>query len=147
SYIPQVGSNLVYAVEGAETIDEVAAVPGRILDVQGRATVPADPAFGASDHVASVLLAARRAGSPHRAAANVALDHDLMHWLEAEGYRTVEIEPAATPASAVETAIKRAPEAAVVFHGPGEGVEANAYLLGADPDEVVGILKRHLDET
>ncbi|MFP4590490.1 MAG: thiamine-phosphate synthase family protein [Halobacteriales archaeon] len=145
-YVPQVGSNLAYALAEAETIDEVAAVPGRILDVKGRATVPTDPEFGASDHVAAVLLAARRGGSPHRAALNVALEGDLMHWLEAEGYRTVEIEPESTPEAAVEAAIRRAPAAAVVFHGPGEGVEANAYLLGADPDEVVGILERHIDQ-
>jgi predicted transcriptional regulator len=66
--IPAVGSNLVEALPDARSIDEIAAVPGRILDIKGRATVPADPEFGVSEHVAGVLLAAREGGSDARGA-------------------------------------------------------------------------------
>ncbi len=51
--IPAVGSNLVQCLPEADSIEDVAAVPGRILDVKGRAPIPADPEFGVSEHVAS----------------------------------------------------------------------------------------------
>ncbi len=146
-YLPQVGSNLVYALEDAETIDDVAAVPGRILDIKGRAMAPTGPEFGASDFVATVLLAARRGGSDHRAALNVTFDPDLMHWLEAEGYRSVEVEPEADLEAAVEAAIQRTPEAAVLYHRAGTGIEANVYLLGEEPGQLVDVVRDHLDHT
>jgi predicted transcriptional regulator len=66
--IPNVGSNLVECLPDATDVADVAGVPGRIFDVKGRATIPADPEFGVSEHVASVLLSARTAGAPVRAA-------------------------------------------------------------------------------
>ena len=56
--IPAVGSNLVECLPDATGVDDVAGVPGRIFDVKGRTTVPADPEFGVSEHVAGILLAA-----------------------------------------------------------------------------------------
>lgn len=138
--IPQVGSNLVYARSDADTIDDVAGVPGRIVEIKGRATVPADPEFGVSEHVASVVLAAMDAGSEVRAGINLAFDADLMYRLETAGYRTVEVEPAAELAPSVTAALERAPTARAVYHEDGPGIEANVYLLGPDPGAVVDMV-------
>src|SRR6056297_1440662 len=93
SLIPAVGSNLVECLPNAEGIDDVAAIPGRIFDVKGKATVPSDPEFGVSEHVASVLLAAREAGRDVHAAVNVRYDPDIVAALEGAGYDTVEFDP------------------------------------------------------
>lgn len=138
--IPQVGSNLVYARESAETIDDVAGVPGRIVEIKGRATVPAEPEFGVSEHVASVVLAAIRGGSEARSAVNLAFDSDLMYQLEVDGYRTAAVEPTHALADAVEAAVERAPDVDVIYHEEGPGIEANVYVLGATPDAVVDIV-------
>ncbi len=138
--IPQVGSNLVYARPDAERIDDVAGVPGRIVEIKGRATVPAAPEFGVSEHVASVVLAARRGGSEVRSALNIAFDSDLMYRIEAGGYRTASVAPTDELSEAVESTIRRAADTQVIYHEDGPGIEANVYVLGADPEAVVDLV-------
>ena len=138
--IPAVGSNLVEALPDATTVDDVAAVPGRILDVKGKATVPGDPEFGVSGHVASVLLAARDAGSPARAALNVRYEPSLVADLEARGHETAEFDAEADLEPAVAAALADGP-VDVLYQTGGFGVEPICYVLGADAGEVVAIVR------
>jgi len=59
-YIPEVQSNLGYAIDPryASGREDVAAVPGRIMNYMGKARPSGPPTFGASDHVARKILAA-----------------------------------------------------------------------------------------
>jgi hypothetical protein len=129
--IPAVGSNLVEAVPGAERIDDVAAVPGRLLEVKGRTTVPAEPEFGVSEHVAGLLLAARGAGSDARAAVNVRYDPGLVERLAAE-YEAVEFDAEDDVERAVADAIRSNHDAAVLYQTGGFGVEPVVYVLAPD---------------
>jgi hypothetical protein len=135
--IPAVGSNLVEALPGATTIDEVAGVPGRILDIKGRATVPGDPEFGVSAHVASLLLATRAAGSDARAALNVSYDAETIDALESAGYVVAEFDADADLEAAVADALAETPDADVLYQTGGFGIEPICYLLGADASAVV----------
>ncbi|WP_255197334.1 thiamine-phosphate synthase family protein [Halorarius litoreus] len=130
--IPAVGSNLVEALPGAASIDDVAAIPGRILDIKGRATVPADPEFGVSEHVAGVLLAAREGGSDARGALNVRYTPEVIERLEAAGYETVAFDADAPVDEAVADAVRANPAADVVYQTGGFGVEPVVYLLASD---------------
>ena len=130
--IPAVGSNLVQVLPDGDGIDDVAAVPGRILDVKGRATIPADPEFGVSEHVATVVLAAREAGSSARAALNVRYDESVVAALESAGHTTVEFDAEAAIETAVADALAEAPDADVLYQTGGMGVEPVVYLLGDD---------------
>jgi predicted fused transcriptional regulator/phosphomethylpyrimidine kinase/predicted transcriptional regulator len=128
--IPAVGSNLVEALPDARRIEDVAAVPGRILDVGGQATVPGDPEFGVSQHVANVLLAAQAAGSDARAALNVAYDEATVDALDAEGLTAVAFDPEADLAVAIADALE--PEADVLYQTGAMGVEPIIYVLGPE---------------
>jgi predicted fused transcriptional regulator/phosphomethylpyrimidine kinase/predicted transcriptional regulator len=130
--IPAVGSNLVEGLPDATGIDDVAAVPGRIVDVKGRATVPADPEFGVSEHVAGVLLAARAGGSDARGAVNVAYGPEIVAALEDAGHTAVEFDPEADLAAAVTSAVDETPDADVLYHTGGFGIEPVVYVLAAD---------------
>ncbi|MFB6233691.1 MAG: thiamine-phosphate synthase family protein [Haloarculaceae archaeon] len=134
--VPAVGSNLVEALADAETIEDVAAVPGRVLDVRGRATIPGDPEFGVSQHVASVLLAARGAGSDARAALNIRYDPETVAALEAEGLTAVEFDPEAPLENAIADALADAPDAEVLYQSGAMGVEPILYVLGPDAPTV-----------
>ena len=129
--IPAVGSNLVEAVPGATAIDDVAAVPGRLLEVKGRTTVPADPEFGVSEHVAGLLLAARTAGSDDRAAVNVRYDPVLLERLAAE-HEVVEFDAEADLEGAVADAVRSNPDASVLYQTGGFGVVPVVYVLAPD---------------
>ncbi|ADD05974.1 HTH domain protein / thiamine-phosphate synthase [Natrialba magadii ATCC 43099] len=134
--IPAVGSNLVACTPDAEGIDDVAGVPGRIFDVKGRTTVPAAPEFGVSEHVATVLLAARRHGADASAAINIAYEDDLLADLTERGHVAAEFDEVDDIASSVGAAIDDQPEATVLYQTGGTGIEPLIYVLGADAESV-----------
>jgi hydroxymethylpyrimidine kinase/phosphomethylpyrimidine kinase len=69
--IPEVMSNLGYALPYAEGSEHVAAFPGRILRTSQGALVPAPPAFGASRHIAALILTTAERFPHLRAAMNI----------------------------------------------------------------------------
>lgn len=141
--IPNVGTNLVEALPEPAGIEDVAAVPGRIVDVKGAATVPGEPEFGVSEHVAKVLLSARTGGADAAAALNVSYDPDVVERFEAAGYRTAEFDPDAPTdpvRQATETLVADAGAAGeepfVLYQTGAHGVEAITYVLGPDAPTV-----------
>ncbi|RZH68597.1 thiamine-phosphate synthase family protein [Natrinema altunense] len=141
SLIPAVGSNLVACTPDAEDVDDVAGVPGRIFDVKGRATVPADPEFGVSEHVARVLLAARRHGADVSAAINVTYEPGLIDDLTEQGHVAAEFDESGDVASSVGAAIEDEPEATVLYQTGGMGIEPLIYVLGPDAESVADTLR------
>lgn len=69
--IPEVMSNLGYALPYAEGPEHVAAFPGRILKTPQGTLIPAPPAFGASRHIAAIILTAQKTRPQLRAAMNI----------------------------------------------------------------------------
>ncbi|TYT63012.1 thiamine-phosphate synthase family protein [Natrialba swarupiae] len=134
--IPAVGSNLVACTPGAEDVDDVAGVPGRIFDVKGQTTVPASPEFGVSEHVATVLLAARSRGAEVSAAINVTYDRELLGALEERGHVAAEFDESEDIASSVAAAIDDEPDATVLYQTGGMGIEPLIYVLGSDAESV-----------
>ena len=102
--IPNVGANVVECLPDATTVDDVAAIPGRLVDVKGQAMVPGEPEFGVSEHVATVLLAAREGGATARAAVNVRYEPDVLARLEAS-YPAVEFDAERPTREAVRAAV------------------------------------------
>lgn len=130
-HIPAVGSNLVECLPDATSIDDVAAVPGRVLDVKGQVTVPNDPEFGASGHLASVLLAARTAGSDSRAALNIRYSAETIDRLSEMGLTCGEFDPEADLSVAIRDAFADGPTD-VLYQSGGFAVEPAVYLFGED---------------
>jgi predicted fused transcriptional regulator/phosphomethylpyrimidine kinase/predicted transcriptional regulator len=133
--VPNVGSNLVEAVPDARDLDDVAGVPGRLFEVKGRLAVPAEPEFGASEHVATVLLAARAGGSEARAAVNLSYDAGLVDALGGDGPAIEFDAEAADLAAAIQGAPVRCEDPAsvgVLYQTGGFGLEPIVYVLGPD---------------
>jgi len=139
--IPAVGSNLVECLPDAEGIDDVAAVPGRILDLKGRAHVPGEPEFGVSEHGASVLLAAREAGSDARATLNISYTPETIERLEEQGLATAEFDAEADTDEAIADALAEHPGADVLYQTGGFGVEPIVYVFGPDAPTVAGVIR------
>ncbi len=134
--LPAVGSNLVACPESARSVADVVGVPGRIVAVKGRARVPADPEFGASGHVAAVLLAARAAGADVAAAMNVRYAREIVEGLR-EAATVATFDARADRERAVGDALDDAPGAEVLYHTGGDGIEPIVYVLGADVETVL----------
>jgi hydroxymethylpyrimidine kinase/phosphomethylpyrimidine kinase len=69
--VPEVMSNLGYAVPYPEGPQDVAAFPGRLVKTPGGLIIPAPPAFGASRHIASIILTAMTTHPELRSAMNI----------------------------------------------------------------------------
>ncbi|WP_247010483.1 thiamine-phosphate synthase family protein [Halorientalis litorea] len=139
--IPAVGTNLVECLPDADGIEDVVAVPGRIIDVKGRPEIPAEPEFGMSEHVAGILLTAREHGSDARATLNLAYGPDIVAGFEDAGYSTVEFDAEADADAAIAAALADDPDADVLYQTGGFGIEAVAYVLGPDAPTVAGMAR------
>ncbi len=69
--IPEVMSNLGFAAPYPEGPRDVAAFPGRLVKSPSGLLIPAPPAFGASRHLAAVILTAMAAHPEMRSAMNI----------------------------------------------------------------------------
>ena len=69
--IPEVMSNLGYAAPYPEGPQDVAAFPGRLVKSPQGLLIPAPPAFGASRHLAAIILTAMATHPELRSAMNI----------------------------------------------------------------------------
>ncbi len=84
--IPEVQSNLAYALPWACRVEEVAAFPGRIVAFGESARLVGCPRFGASSHVARIILAAMRFDPRKRAAMNIRFDPRFLEKARQKGF-------------------------------------------------------------
>lgn len=146
--IPEIQSNLGYALPYAQTPDDVAAVPGRIVRVGERVETLHDPEFGASSHVARVILTAMRADPGRRSAMALAFSEDIVRICRQAGWKVASFsrddEPQdirAREGSSLEWGTGRAIEEAgavpdVIFDRGSMGKEPIVRVLGSTPGEV-----------
>jgi len=80
--IPEVRTNIVYALPDAKNINDVAGIDGRITNVDGRPRACGYPAFGASSHMARIVLEVMKFDKGLRAGINFAWSEEFASWLE-----------------------------------------------------------------
>jgi hydroxymethylpyrimidine/phosphomethylpyrimidine kinase len=123
--IPEVMSNLGYALPYAEGPQDVAAFPGRLVKSNQGLLIPAAPAFGASRHLAPLILTVLDAYPYLRSAMNIRY------------FSGVE-EIAPLLSLKVAAALNPGEPPPDLIHDPGDwGKEPLLYILGPDPQTVV----------
>lgn len=153
--MPEVRVNVVYALPGAKTPDEVAAVDGRITVVRGLPHASGMPKFGASDHMARLIIEARKYDPSISAGINFKCDAGVIEvvqgfcserglpfgWID----RTREPADIAGPDGAsmpwkVKQLVDTSGSVPKLFYeGDGWGKEPLFVALGSDAVEVTGI--------
>jgi predicted fused transcriptional regulator/phosphomethylpyrimidine kinase/hydrogenase maturation factor len=141
--LPQVGTNLVYAKEGAETAMDVAGLSGRVVASTGGALLCGETAYGASQHLASVVLEAEKKDSGVRSAINVKAGEDVATGLRRLGLSVVTIPSKVEGEGCPVTHYMRShDELYDAYIHPGDfGVEPTTTILGESPETLVEILK------
>jgi XRE family transcriptional regulator, thiamine biosynthesis regulator len=141
--MPEVSVNIAYAPEGASSVQEIVAVPGRIVRVRGTARSFMRPEYGASTHVANVLLAMMSHDRSLRAAMNVRYDQKMRRALSQVMIRPLLLDQARVRRDSemigpLRAALRSAsgPVTAVVDPG-APGLEAGLYLFAQDAIRVV----------
>ncbi len=156
--IPEVQSNLGYALPFAETHQDVAAFPGRLVRV-GRGIVSVrSPAFGASRHIGTIILTAMRHDPGFRSVMNIRFSERLIEKCETLGWKVGSFDRGKEPegvkqqeGSSLEWGTEQVlskettiPD--VIFDRGDVGKEPMIRVLGRDPDEVVDKVLRLTEE-
>jgi hydroxymethylpyrimidine kinase/phosphomethylpyrimidine kinase len=147
--IPEVRSNLGYALPGALDFSEVAAVPGRISQAGEQIILGRPPCFGASRHIARVILAAMKRDSGTRSAMNVRYSDEILSACRSVGLRIASFDRREEPkevkereGSTLEWGTQKALEGMqgvpdVIYDEGDLGKEPMIRVLGKDPMAVV----------
>ena len=141
-HIPNVGTNIAMSMPDAESVADVAAVPGRIHTMGGQANVPADPEFGASKHVATAVLAMGSVAPQHRGALNLKTSDELLAALTDAGLSTAEFEAGYEDRyqRLTDLLASTEPTPEVLYHEGAFGIEPITYLFGESATDAVTTL-------
>jgi len=151
--IPEVRTNLVYAKSHPESPEDVLGIDGRITVVNSMPRAAGNPKFGASSHMARLIIEINKINPSIRAGVNFASNKHLVNWLgihcQNRGWIFSVIDRAKEPEEIKEEEgasmpwkVKEAIRAAggkvpKVFYETGAvGKEEVAVLVGEDPIEV-----------
>jgi len=151
--MPEVRVNLVYSMESASSPEDVAGIDGRITLVSGKVKAAGYPRFGASDHMARLIIEVRKYDKRYRAGINFAWTPEISAFLEEYckkmGWDYAGIDRSLEPKefssvegksmpwkikTLVEKCGGKVPK--VFYEGPGLGKEPLTVLLGRDAVEV-----------
>jgi len=147
--MPEVSINIVYSTKNPKTIYDVAAIPGRIVKVGDYVKAVGRPVFGASQHMANVLLAVNSLDNRIRAAINVRNDDYVKNIITKLGlpYIVAEDDKGLINEEMIIQAIVKAYDKlrvvpCVVFHEGGIGYEPATYIFGENPMQVTEIAEK-----
>lgn len=147
--IPEVQSNLVYAETGAEKESQVAGFPGRIIRFRDGIRVLANPEFGASQHIAHIVLTVLKHDSSYRSAMNIKYSGKIIDVCLKIGFAVERFDRADEPAAnknkegfslewGVNSVLLHArmiPD--IIYDRGGWGKEPMVRVLGRNPVEVI----------
>jgi hydroxymethylpyrimidine kinase/phosphomethylpyrimidine kinase len=154
--IPEVQSNIGIGLPGAQGAEDVAAIPGRIVKNGNDIFTVAAPQFGASQHVAKIVLTAMHFDPSMRAVMNIKFSDTILKACRKLKFKVASFDRAKEPKSVKQkegsslewgthTAIKKCgfvPD--IIYDLGGQGKEEMIRVLARDIGELVEkVLKIH----
>lgn len=147
--IPEVSSNLGYALPYSLGTEDVAAFPGRIVRFKDSVTTFGSPEFGASRHIANIILTVMKFDPEYCSAINIRYSEENVAQLERKGFLVGHFDRRIEPkkikereGSSLEWGVgevlrkmKRVPD--FIYDEGDVGKEPMIRVLGKTPMEVV----------
>lgn len=154
--VPECQVNFGYALSLAVDRNDVAAVPGRIVRLGTRMKAVSHPEFGASKHIAEVILEAMKVSPEIRSAMDLKYDEEFLNRAKGLGMKVSHFDRREEPEEVgkkegmtmrwgTRVAIQRAggvPD--IIIDLGGWGKEPMIFLLGRNPKEVLDKFERIL---
>jgi len=144
-FVPEVGLNIGYALPNAKELKDVCAINGRIVKTKDAVVKCGCIDFGASKHIASIILAAMHADMGNRCAMNIKYSEENLQKCKKAGLTISSFDRTRESKNVNSTmewgtgeAIKRygsVPDA--IYDKGGIGKEPMIRVLGANPKEVL----------
>lgn len=155
--IPETQSNFVYAIPNATNIMEVAGVSGRIVKInEKKVKASSFIEFGASKHIASAVISYMTINPAIRAGFNLKYDKKIIELLQSF-LKVSEYERQLEPSEfkekegltipwGIKQALRRVPNANVIYHKGDFGKEPMIILFGQNPKEIIKYIKRIIEK-
>ncbi len=147
-WLPEVGTNFAYALPHARYGEDVCALEGRMMALRGRVVHTGCYSFGASRHVARIVLEAVRHDPEKRSAINVKFSDAHLELVKRAGLSVASFDRKDEPPDmkTMEWGTRSAIEACgyvpdVIFDRGGIGKEPMIRVLGNDPQDVAKKLR------
>ena len=149
--VPEVQCNLGMGLSGARSADDVAAFPGRLIRVRRDVRSVAPPEFGASSHVARIILTAMRKDPAKRSVMNIRYDDAILGACRGLGLSIASFDRHEEPleskrreGSSLEWGTARVIEEQgfvpdIVYDLGDEGKEPMIRVIASDPERVADI--------
>ncbi len=151
--IPEVSSNLGYALPYANGPEDIASFPGRIVRFKDTIKTLADPEFGVSSHIANIILSVIRFDPDYCSAMNIRYSKENILKLKKKGFTIGHFDRKKEPkelkekegsslewgVSMVLEKMKRVPD--FIYDEGDIGKEPMIRVLGRNPIEVVNKVK------
>jgi hydroxymethylpyrimidine/phosphomethylpyrimidine kinase len=146
---PEVQSNLGYGLSMARGPEDVAAFPGRFVRLGKEVARVSDPEFGASQHIAKIILTAMRYHPEMRSAMNVRLEEEILararkaglslgHFSRGNEPGWVKRREGSSLSWGVDQVLRKTRKFPDLIFDRGDvGKEPMIRVLGRDPEEVV----------
>lgn len=154
--IPEVQSNIGVGLPGAEGVADVVAIPGRIVKRGRDIFTVAQPQFGASRHVAKIVLTVMRFDPSQRAVMNIKFTGSLLKACQRLGFKIGSFSRADEPksvkqleGSSLEWGTHQAIRACgfvpdIIYDLGGQGKEEMIRVIASDVGSLLDkILKIH----
>jgi hydroxymethylpyrimidine kinase / phosphomethylpyrimidine kinase / thiamine-phosphate diphosphorylase len=152
--IPEVQSNLAYAIPFAESVDDVASFPGRIVRLVNTVATLSSARFGASRQIHHLVLAAMEYDPERRSAMSIAYSDTLVRRIRSLGYTVAEFDRSRTPPDLqqeegstlawgvqdVMEELGKVPDA--IFDRGAVGKVPMIRVFGTDPGSIVNLIAR-----
>ncbi len=147
--IPEVQSNLGFAIRSARSVADVVAFPGRIVRFGDTVATLAAPEAGASRHVARIILTLMAFDPDYRAAMNIRYEPQILRNCRKQAWVVRHFDRTDEPrrikereGSSLEWGVRSVLEKSaripdVIYDGGDAGKEPMIRVLGKTPQEVV----------
>jgi hydroxymethylpyrimidine kinase / phosphomethylpyrimidine kinase / thiamine-phosphate diphosphorylase len=147
--IPEVQMNIGYAVPNPKGAEDIAAYPGRIGRCQGGVVTKGEPQFGASSHVARMILSCMKCFPFVRACANIRYSEEALDRAKEKGMGMVFADHQEEPDSlkgvdegGFDSLVTKALESAttppdIIYDLGCRGKEPMIRLFARDPEELL----------
>ncbi len=147
--IPEVQSNLGYALPHGEKRVDIAAFPGRIIRIDDSIETMRGPEFDASQHIASIILTVMKYDPEYRSAMNLRYSKEILQACSTLNYSVTSFDRKQEPEEikeaegsslewGVEWVLRRNGGVPDIIYDEGDrGKEAMVRVIGRNPGEVV----------
>jgi hydroxymethylpyrimidine/phosphomethylpyrimidine kinase len=147
--IPEVQSNLGYAIPSARSVADIVAFPGRIVRYEDTVVTVASPQPGGSKHIATIILAVMKCDPTYRSAMNIRYDKEILrkcrrhHWVikmfdRREEPDRIRSKEGASLEWGIESVLQKSSSIPDVIYDTGDmGKEPMIRILGKTAEEVV----------